>query len=86
MMPEWANWTAKLQGTSEVHLKGKNTDLRMSIRTGPEALQAHAGRCPASKPSPPRGKIRYMVISGLKTRVCWAGAKRTRYIPGMEKW
>jgi aminopeptidase len=46
MMPEWANWTAKLQGTSEVHLKGKNTDLRMSIKDRSWSAPSARGNMP----------------------------------------
>jgi aminopeptidase len=31
-LTEWDRWAAKLENTSEVHLTGKNTDLRMSIK------------------------------------------------------
>ena len=29
---KWVKWSKKLSGSSDVHLKGKNTDLRMSIK------------------------------------------------------
>jgi len=31
-LEKWRNWTAKLYGTSEAHLTGKNTDLRLSFK------------------------------------------------------
>jgi len=46
LMGEWANWTAKLKGTSEVHLIGKNTDLRMSIKDRSWSAPSARGNMP----------------------------------------
>jgi aminopeptidase len=32
VLPEWSRWAYKLENTTDVHLIGKNTDLKMSIK------------------------------------------------------
>jgi aminopeptidase len=46
---KWIDWTKKLEGTSEVHLTGKNTDLRISIKDRPWILPSARGNMPGSE-------------------------------------
>lgn len=46
---QWIAWAAKLDGTSEVHLTGKNTDLRMSIKDRPWGVPGARGNMPGAE-------------------------------------
>jgi aminopeptidase len=46
---QWIEWAAKLEGTSEVHLTGKKTDLHMSIKGRPWAVPSARGNMPGAE-------------------------------------
>ncbi len=46
---KWIDWAAKLEGTSEVHLTGKKTDLRMSIKDRRWSVPNARGNMPGSE-------------------------------------
>ena len=45
----WIEWAEKLQGTEEVHLTGKKTDLRMSIKDRPWGTPSARGNMPGAE-------------------------------------
>ncbi|MDP2966612.1 MAG: aminopeptidase [Pelolinea sp.] len=48
-LTEWGRWAAKLENSSEVHLTGKNTDLKMSIKGRPWGVPSARGNMPGAE-------------------------------------